>query len=283
MPLKAVVHVICLPLSHICNLILSSGIFPNQLKIARATVIFKGRDKNDLGNYRPISVLPMFSKVIEETINSRLIHIFQKKNIIVKNQYGFQKKKSTEMALLDIKAKLADNIENKLLTVGLFLDFKKAFDSVQHDILLLKLSRYGVGGTALDIVKSYLENRLQYTNIGKAKYEFGEITCGVPQGSILDPLLFIIYINDIVNIPLTPDIVLYADDTNVFFSGPNTDDLKLKANIWLQSLSNWLRANGLNLNAKKTRFLDPVTSHALAKRLLAFRDSILIALRLTNS
>lgn len=139
-PLKAVAHVISLPLSHICNLILSSGTFPNQLKIARVAVIFKGGDKNDLGNYRPISVLPMFSKVFEETINSRLTHFLQQKNIIVQNQYGFQKKKSTEMALLNIKDKIIDNIENKLFTVGLFFDFKKAFDSVKHDILLIKLS-----------------------------------------------------------------------------------------------------------------------------------------------
>lgn len=254
-PLKAVAHVICTPLSHICNLILSSGIFPNQLKIARVTVIFKGGDKNDLGNYRPISVLPMFSKVIEETINSRLTHFLQQKNTIVKNQYGFQKKKSTEMALLDIKDKIIDNMEKKLLTVGLFLDFKKAFDSVKHEILLLKLYRYGIRGVALNILKSYFENRLQYTKIGSAKSHFGEIICGVPQGSILGPLLFIIYINDLVNIPLTPDIILYADDTNVFFSGPDIDVLKSQANLWLESLSAWLRANRLNLNAKKTKYI----------------------------
>lgn len=254
-PLKAVAHVICLPLSHICNLILSSGTFPNQLKIARVAVIFKGGDKNDLGNYRPISVLPMFSKVIEETINSRLTHFLQQKNIIVQNQYGFQKKKSTEMALLNIKDKIIDNIENKLFTLGLFLDFKKAFDSVKHDILLIKLSRYGVRGIALDIVKSYLENRMQYTKIGNATSHFGEITCGVPQGSILGPLLFIIYINDIANIPLTPDIILYADDTNVFFSGPDIDVLKSQANQWLENLSSWLSANRLNLNPKKTKYM----------------------------
>lgn len=272
-PLKVVAHAICLPLSHICNLILSSGTFPNELKIAKVSVIFKGGDKNDLGNYRPISVLPMFSKVIEEAINFRLTNFFQQKNIIVKNQYGFQKKKSTEMALLDIKDKIVDNIEKKLFTVGLFLDFKKAFDSVKHDVLLLKLSRYGVRGIALDIVKSYLENRVQYTNIGNAKSEFGKITCGVPQGSILGPLLFIMYINDIVNIPLTPDIILYADDTNVFFSGPDIDDLMLKANIWLQNLSTWLRANRLNLNAKKTKFVvfRPRNKTYTSKNIISFQ------------
>lgn len=125
---------------------------------------------------------------------------------------------------------------------------------------------------------------MQYTKIGNATSHFGEITCGVPQGSILGPLLFIIYINDIVNIPLTPDIILYADDTNVFFSGPDIDVLKLQANQWLENLSSWLSANRLNLNAKKLSiwYLGPAIKRIAAKRLLALRDNILIALHHTN-
>lgn len=254
-PIKAVVNSISNPLSHICNLILATGVFPDKLKIARVTVIFKGGDRNDMNNYRPISVLPLFSKIFEQMINVRIMNFCTKNDVLTGNQYGFQKKKSSEMALLSIKEKIIQNFEDKKYTLGIFLDFKKAFDSIKHDILLKKLSEYGVRGLALDLIRSYLTNRYQYTDTNHSKSVLGEIKYGVPQGSILGPLLFLLYINDIGNIPFTPDIILYADDTNVFFSGENLHILQLQASKWLNNLSEWLIVNKLELNTKKTKYI----------------------------
>lgn len=254
-PIKAVAQYICQPLSHICNLILNSGDFPDVLKIAKVSVIFKSGDPNDMNNYRPISVLPIFSKVIEQVINTRILSFCKTNHIIAEQQYGFQKQKSTEMAILNIKDKIIDNIEQKLFTIGVFLDFKKAFDSIKHDILFQKLETYGIRGTCLSLIKSYLHNRLQYTEISHARSNFGQIKYGVPQGSILGPLLFLLYINDIVNLPFTPDIILYADDTNVFFSGRDLALLERQTNLWLENLSIWLNTNKLNLNTRKTKYM----------------------------
>lgn len=145
---------------------------------------------------------------------------FIKNNLIVEQQYGFQKGKSAEEALLKIKDKILHNFETKLYTLGIFLDFRKAFDSIKHEIILKKLYNYGIRGVALELIQNYLSDRVQYTTLNREKSEIGKIQYGVPQGSILGPLLFLVYINDIVKIPHTPDIVLYADDTNIFFLVP---------------------------------------------------------------
>lgn len=254
-PLKAVSQYISLPLSHICNLILSTGVFPDKLKIARVSIIHKGGNENDLNNYRPISVLPIFSKVIERVLYVRITNFCSQENIITKQQYGFQKKKSTEQALLSIKDKIINNFEQRYYTLGIFLDFKKAFDSIKHEILLVKLNQYGIRGVSLKLISSYLTNRFQYCVTQHAISKMDKIKYGVPQGSILGPLLFLLYINDIINIRLTPDMVLYADDTNVFFSGKDIDSLEKQANRWLQHLSIWLTANKLELNTKKTKYV----------------------------
>lgn len=159
------------------------------------------------------------------------------------------------MALLSIKEKILNNFENKHFTIGMFLDFRKAFDSIKHDILFYKLPFYGIRGVALDLVRSYLSCRLQYTSLNGYRSKLEQISYGVPQGSILGPLFFIIYINDIVRIPKTPEIVLYADDTSLFFSGPCLRDLEISANTWLSELSSWLDSNQLQLNVTKTKYI----------------------------
>lgn len=254
-PLKSVSQYISGPLTHICNLILSTGIFPDKLKIARVSVIHKGGIENDLNNYRPVSVLPIFSKIIERVLYHRISHFCSQENIITKQQYGFQKKKSTEQALLSIKDKIIDNFEQRSYTLGIFLDFKKAFDSIKHEILLMKLNQYGIRGVSLKLISSYLTNRFQYCDTQHAISRMDKIKYGVPQGSILGPLLFLLYINDIVDIPQTPDMILYADDANVFFSGKDMDSLEEQANRWLKHLSIWLTANKLELNTKKTKYV----------------------------
>lgn len=145
-------------------------------------------------------------------------------------------------------------MKKKKLTIGIFLDFRKAFDSIKHEILLNKLHVYGIRGAALELMNSYLDSRLQYTSLQDYSSDKSSIKYGVPQGSILGPLLFIAYINDIVNIPLTDEMIMYADDTNVFFSGADLQELEVTANSWLKELHQWLYVNQLNLNAKKTKF-----------------------------
>lgn len=147
-PLKAVAEGLSVPLVHICNLILSQGVFPEKMKLARVTAIHKGGPTNNLNNYRPISVLSVFAKIAERIINKRLTAFLSLNNILIAEQFGFQKKKSTEVALLGIKEQILENIEMKVLTLGIFLDLRKAFDSVQHEVLLRKLSYYGVRGVA---------------------------------------------------------------------------------------------------------------------------------------
>lgn len=200
-------------------------------------------------------MLPLFSKIIEKIINERFQNFFSRYNVIIKQQYGFQKGKTTELALLHIKEKIIRNIENELFTIGLFIDFSKAFDSIKHDILLSKLEAYGIRGTAHKLITNYLTSRMQYTLYNNSKSAPGLIKYGVPQGSILGPLLFLIYINDIPNIQFTEDLILYADDTNIFFSGADISKLETTINKYLTELSSWLLANGLTLNTNKTKYI----------------------------
>lgn len=177
------------------------------------------------------------------------------KNVIVDQEFGFQKQKSTEAPWICIKDKITENKENENYTVEIFLDFKKAFDSIKQNVLIDKLLLYEVRVITLDLFKNYLSTRYQYTFSDHVKSYEGLIRHGFPQGSILRPLLFLIYINDIVNIPLTPDIVLYADNTDIFFSGKKFPDTLQTCNQWLKHPSVWLNAKELQLSTEKTKYI----------------------------
>lgn len=177
----------------------------------------------------------------------------EKYKIISNAQYGFRKNRSTELALLDQKEFILQNFEHKLLTIGIFVDFTQAFDHIIHNILLYKLEKYGIRGIPLQLLKSYLNNRRQFVSVGHNTSVTKEILCGVPQGSILGPLLFNLYANDITSIYEKAKFIIYADDTSVFISSGSCTNLISMANDFLRSLSYWSTENYLKVNTAKTK------------------------------
>ena len=243
------------PLTHICNLSISQGIFPEQLKIANVIPLYKSDDSMSFNNYRPVSVLCVLSKIFEKIMYNRVTAFLEIFKIFHDNQYGFRKKSSTHVALLTFIDKVIEAIENGEYAIGVFLDFSKAFDTVDHEILLNKLDHYGIRGCALSWFKSYLSRRLQYVTYNGSQSSQQMIKCGVPQGSILGPLLFLIYINDLCIVCKSTEPVLFADDTNLFSSGSNAISLQDGVNNDLAIIAEWLKVNKLSLNIKKTHFM----------------------------
>ena len=171
----------------------------------------------------------MFLKLLEKIVCSRLLNFLNKNDVLYKFQFGFRKNYSTSLALLDVLDTCYKNINEKNKILGIFFDIQKAFDVVDHDILLSKLHFYGIRGIMYNWIENYLLNRKQYTTINNVQSKIGTISCGVPQGSVLGPLLFLLYMNDINRAIPENDVKLFADDTNVFIFGPSlkTSSLKL--------------------------------------------------------
>ena len=204
---------------------LKSGIVPDDLKLAKVLPLYKSKNKNLISNYRPISVLPVFSKVLERLMYNHMINYINKYKLLYPFQFGFQKNHSTGMALITLVDKISDVLENGDKVLGVFLDFNKAFDTVDYTILLKKLEYYGFRGVVLKWLSNYLQNRKQYVFYNNTKSDYKSISCGVPQGSILGPLLFLFYINDITNVSNKLFLLLFADDSNAFITGKNVDQL----------------------------------------------------------
>ena len=235
------------PLLHIFNQSLQSGIFPDKLKIARVTPSFKKGSDSELGNYRPISVLPCFSKILEKIMYNRLYKHLKEKDILYKKQFGFQEKHSTEHAILQLIDQVNNSFERNQFTLGIFIDLSKAFDTVDRKILSSKLKNHGVRGNNLKWFESYLNNRKQFIAYNNKYTSFEMTKCGVPQGSILEPLLFLIYVNDLNQVSNILDPKMFADDANFFYSHHQIKILSETVNCELKNISQWFRANKLNI------------------------------------
>ena len=234
------------------NLSITQEIFPDKFKTGQINPVHKFESKMLYSNYRPMSILPLFSKVFERLMFNKIYNFVIKLEIIYKNQFGFQKGKSTEHAILDLYTNLLQAIEKQHKTSCIFLDFVKAFDTVNHNILIKKLEYYCIRGKPLNWLISYLSNRKQGVNIGQTLSSFQTITVGVPQGSIF----YFSFISMIFTF-LLPQVKfhLFADDTCIFNSSKDATTLQRDLNTSLENISNWLKANKLTLNVKKSNLL----------------------------
>ena len=241
-----------LPLLSIINSSLSSGQVPDRLKVAKIVPIFKKGDPTDPCNYRPISLLSIFDKILEKIVYSRILNFLDQKHFFYEHQFGFRKRHSTGEALMEAIDQCYKNIDLRNFVVGIYVDFEKAFDTVNHDMLLAKCYHYGLRGPMYKWLTSYLLGRKQFTVVNRCSSAVAPLVSGVPQGSILGPLLYLIYVNCIQNVSHDFKPRLFADDTNLFLIATKLNELQIKANLALDQLSNWCSANKLKINASKT-------------------------------
>lgn len=242
-------------LTHIFNLSIQKGIYPDMLKISEVIALYKKGKKILPENYRPISLLDIFDKIFERLLYKRIVVFFNKYNMLFQYQFGFRENHSTVLALIEITDKIKKHIDKNEFTIGIFLDLCKAFDSVDHSILLSKLKYYGVRGLAYSLLSSYLSNRKQYTVINNVKSDTRNIGYGVPQGSVLGPLLFLIFINDIQYCTNDQHLRLFADDTGIFVYGKNLLSTIEMAQSILNKLQEWFKHNKLTISVNKCAWM----------------------------
>lgn len=249
--IKDSAQIIAGPLAHIINLSIIQGVVPDDLKSARVVPIYKKSDKTDVGNYRPVSILSILSKVIERVIYDQLEDYLASNSLLYKHQSGFRHGYSTDTCLVHLTDYIRFQMDKGHLVGMILLDLQKAFDTVNHSILLMKLKAMGLTQSSLMWFSSYLSDRHQLVELSGTRSSTKNITCGVPQGSILGPLLFLIYVNDMSAV-VKNKLLLYADDSAILVSARNKSDIENKLSNDLNNVSHWLVNNKLSLHLGKT-------------------------------
>lgn len=253
--LKILAKFITGPLVHIINLCISMSVWPDEFKKAEIIPIHKGKEKYTASNYRPISLISNLAKIFEKIVHSRILNFTYKYNLFSKRQYGFMKKIGTKNALNYLTSLIYENIDKSNPVAITFLDIAKAFDTVNHRILLDKLYNYGIRGNAHKLLSSYLNNRQQRVKVNGCTSGFLEVNTGVPQGTILGPLLFTLYVNDLLESMPDNTLIAFADDTAIISVDENWKTVELKMNNYLDKVFRWLVSNKLSLNVEKTVYM----------------------------
>lgn len=263
--LKSCGHILGKSITYFINQSISQGRVPRGWKIAKVIPLHKKGDKSNPDNYRPISLLPCISKIMERIIQRQLLHHLQENNILDPNQSGFRPKHSTTTALIKVTDEWLLAMDEGMYTGAVFVDLRKAFDLVDHKLLLMKLSDIGLKDTALKWFESYLSERRIVTTMNKSISNENILSHGVPQGSILGPLLFSIFINDLPRIFKQSSVHLYADDTVIYFSHKNVNNIQTILNTELKTLDDWMHKNNLLVNYTKTVSMIFGTRYMLSK------------------
>ena len=244
------------PLTHIFNLSILQKIVPSRMKVAKVLPIYKNKGhKHSLTNYRPISILPIYSKIYEKILNVQIQSHLENESVISTSQFGFQKKKGAQDALIKFVNNAFSSLNSSKMIIGIFIDFSKAFDTIDHKILLQKLKAMNFSQNSMALIENYLTNRYQQVSLTNTISPPLKITCGVPQGSILGPTLFLLYINDLFFYTQSFNTILFADDTNLFFETKSPDEDIETINKGLNIVNTWCSNNKLTLNIEKTNFI----------------------------
>lgn len=259
--LKIIANQITEPLTYLINTSFTEGSFPDTLKKALVKPLFKNGDKLQMSNYRPISILSNISKIFEKIIKVRLGPFFEKYKLISENQYGFREARSTQDALAALLSRVYRALDQSERSLCVFVDLTKAFDTVSHERLICTLENNGIRDKGLELMRSYLTNRDQFVSVDNYKSEPRKLNCGVPQGTVLGPLLFNLYVNNLFNLPLRGEIVSFADDTAVFYRDSSWANLKRNVETDFSAVLHFFQSKLLTINIKKTFFI-PFTCYA---------------------
>lgn len=253
--IKKILPTIVSPLTQLINKCFNSGKFPECLKVAKVTPIPKKLDGNKAENYRPISILPAVSKILEMLLKNRIVAYFEKEKLFSGNQHGYRTGKSTITAMVDMVTHILESYDKNEEVQVVCCDLSKAFDCVDHEILLQKLEYYGIRGIPHQLLTSYLTNRTQILQFKDQSSKERAVTCGVPQGSVLGPVLFLIYMNDLVSNIRCDAVCMFADDTTFINKGEKNNETTKKAQMSLADASDWFSTNKLLLNPDKSQKL----------------------------
>ena len=245
--LKLAAKLLALSITYIFNLSLQRGVIPDDLKLARINPIFKGKgDISNMSNYRPISVISYLGKILEKSVKHQLVQYLNRFGFITNYQMAYMKERSTQMVINFISNNVLNNINNGLYTCTCLIDLSKCFDCVHHEILLNKLNKYGINDRELAWFRSYLNNRKQVVSYNNISSSACNINIGVPQGTVLGPMLFLIYMNELPNILPKDHCIMYADDNTLFSSSKNFSEANTKLQNIVSKTVDWIDKNRFN-------------------------------------